>query len=177
MVRCGNRRANLRSQRSWVQIPSAVGDAFAQSIDEGVLREIARLGGDGGQRADDLILHNIVGGTGSGMGVAIVDVINGAFIMAGIVLGFAEGLLQRGNAGKVLGIHGDIVNSAVAAIAGVIAVHRGHGQGYEEGGGGGSHHLRNAGLDHEVQTQRQAGSGGLAIGISLRHCNWHHAKG
>ena len=88
---------------------------------------------------------------------------------AGVVLILPQGLFQRGDAGQVLGIQGDVINPAGAAVGGVGAVHGGHGDGYQERVGGGNDHFRDFGFCNQIQTQGQVFSFGLAVGIRQGH--------
>ena len=88
---------------------------------------------------------------------------------AGVVLILPQGLFQRGDAGQVLGIQGDVINPAGAAVGGVGAVYGSHGYGYQEGIGGGHDHFRNLGFHNQIQTQIQVFCLGLAVGIGQGH--------
>ena len=132
-----------------------VGQTGGQGIDEGVLGQVGGLGGDGGQGGNDLVVDHIAIGGGAGVGVAVGDVVRGAVMLAGVILILTQGLLQGGDAGQVLGVDGNIVDPAGTAVGGVGAVHGGHGDGNEEGVAGGGDHLRNLGLNDQVQAQLQ----------------------
>ena len=91
------------------------------------------------------------------------------FSLAGVVLVLTQGLFQRGDAGQILGVQGDVINPAGAAVRGVGAVHGGHGDGYQEWIGGGHDHFWDLGFHNQIQTQVQIGSLCLAIGIRQGH--------
>ena len=147
-----------------------VAQACAQGIDEGVLGQVGALGGDGRQSGDQLVVDDIAVGSGAGVGVAVGDIVSGAFVLAGIVHILTQGLLQGGNAGQVLGVDGNVVDPAGAAVGSIGAVNGGHGDGNEEGVAGGGDHLGNLGLNDQVQAQIQVVSLGLAIGVGQGHC-------
>ena len=146
-----------------------VGQTVVQSIDEGVLRQVGALGRDGRQGRNNLIVDHITGRSGAGVGIAVGDVIGGTVVLAGVVLVLAQGLFKGGDASQVLGVNGNIVDPAGAAVGGVGAVHGGHGDGNEEGATGGGDHLRNHGLNDQIQTQLQILGLGLAVGIGQGH--------
>ena len=104
-----------------------VGQTGGQDIDEGVLRQVGGLGGDGRQGGDQLVVDHIAVGGGAGVGVAVGDIVGGAVVLAGVVLVLTQGLLQGGDAGGILGIDGNVVDPAGAAVGGVGAVNGGHG--------------------------------------------------
>ena len=91
------------------------------------------------------------------MGKAVGDG-SGAFVLAGVGLGFPDGFLQSWNAGFLLGVDDYIVVPCSAAILGsgvVIAGDGGHGQGDEERVGGGSDHFGDLGFYQQIQTNAQ----------------------
>ena len=104
------------------------------------------------------------------MGVAVGDIVSSAFVLAGVVHILTQGLLQGGNAGQVLGVDGNVVDPAGAAVGSIGAVNGGHGDGNEEGVAGGGDHLGNLGLNDQVQAQIQVVSLGLAVGVGQGHC-------
>ena len=98
----------------------------------------------------------------------------GAFILAGVLLGFPDSLFQGGDAGFVLGVNHHIIIPGVAALGrgGVFVTgNGGHGQADKEGIGGGSHHLGNGGFHAQIQANRQVPLNGLAVLIGLGHDN------
>ena len=142
-----------------------VGNTLAQSIDEGVAGQVGGLGGDAGQGGNDLIVNDITGGGGAGVGIAVRDVGGGAAVLAGIRNLLTQSLLQLRNAGEVLGEGSHIVDPASAAVGGIGAVDRGHGQAHQEGVDGGDNHLRHGGFHAQVQAKIQIGGLGLTVGI------------
>ena len=137
-----------------------VGDAFAQGVGKGVAGQISRGGGDTGQCADDLVVNTVPVRSRTGFCVAVVDVV-GAFVLASIVLALPQGLVQRRITGQILGIHSHVVNPAAAAGR--------HGQADEEGITGTGDHFRHSGFHHEIQSQLQIFSFGLAVSIGQGH--------
>ena len=89
--------------------------------------------------------------------------------LAGVVLALPQSLFQRGDAGQVFGVQGNVVDPAGAAVGGVGAVDGGHGDGYQERIGGGNDHFRDFGFCNQIQTQGQVFSFGLAVGIRQGH--------
>ena len=120
-----------------------VANAPAQCVHIGVLAQSRCLGGDGGQGADNLVVHGISHGGGSGMLKAIGDIGQAASVLAGGVFVFADGLFEGGIAGLVLGIDGHIVVPC-------RTVNGGHGQGHEERIAGGGHVFGDASLHDEI---------------------------
>ena len=146
-----------------------VGQALAQGIDERVAAQVGGLGGDAGQSGNDLVVDDVTGRSGAGMGVAVGDVGGGAVVLAGVGDLLTEGLLQLRDAGQVLGEGSHIVDPAGAAVGGIGTIDGGHGQGDQEGVDGGDDHLRNSGFHAQVQAQIQVEGLGLAVGIGQRH--------
>ena len=103
------------------------------------------------------------------MGIAVGDAGSGTLMLAGVVLVLPQGLFQRGNAGQVLGIQGNVIDPAGAAVSSVGAVHGGHGHRHKEGIGGGHDHFGNLGFHNQIQAQIQVFCLGLAVGIGQRH--------
>ena len=134
-----------------------IGQSFTEGIIEIVGGQSGCLRGDGGQGGNDLVFHGVACGTGSGVGEAVSDG-SRAFVLAGVGLGFPDGFLQSGNAGFLLGVDDHIVVPCSTAILGsgiVIAGDGGHGQGNEEGIGGGSNHFGDLGFYQQIQTYGQ----------------------
>ena len=92
-------------------------------------------------------------------------------MLTGVLDVFPQGLFQRRNTGQILGIQGDIIEPAFAAIFCIGAVNGGHGDGYQEGVSGGSDHFGNLGFHQQIQTQLQIVRLGLAVGIGQGHCS------
>ncbi len=148
-----------------------IGQSFTEGIIEIVGGQSGCLRGDGGQGGNDLVFHGVACGTGSGVGEAVGDG-SGALVLAGICLGLPDSLFQGGNAGFLLGVDDHIVIPCSAAILGsgvVIAGDGGHGQGDEEGIGGGSDHFGDLGFYQQIQTHGQIFSRGLADFIGGVH--------
>ena len=137
-------------------------NALGHGIDVSIPAERRRLGGDGGQGTDDLVVHGVTHGGGSGVGIAISNVGQAAVVLAGGVFALPHGLVQCGVAGLVLGVNGDIVVPC-------RAVNGGHGQGHEEGIAGAGDILRDASLHNEIQPLLHIRSGGVAGGIRFGH--------
>ena len=133
-----------------------VGDALGQGINEGICAQIGSFRGDGRQSGNDLVVDDVAIGSGAGMGIAIGNVVLGAVILAGVVDIFAQGLLQAGDTGQVLGIQGHIIDPAGAAISCIVAIDGGHGQADEEGIASHSDHFRHGSLKYDIKTQVQA---------------------
>ena len=151
------------------------GLVVAQTLTKGVIEVVYRqsggLRGNGGQGGNHLVLHHITGGAGSGVGKAVGNGA-GAFILAGVLLGFPDSLFQGGDAGFVLGVNHHIVIPGVAALGGsgvFVTGNGGHGQADKEGIGGGSHHFGNGGFHAQIQAHRQVPLNGLAVLIGLGH--------
>ena len=147
-----------------------VGQTGRQGVDEGITVQVSAFGSDSGQRGNDLVVDNIAVGSGTGMGVAVVDIVRGAVVLAGVVHILTQSLFQGGNAGGILGVNGNIVDPAGAAVSSVAAVNGGHGDADEERIAGAGDHFRNQGFHDQVQTQIQVGCFGFAIGIGQGHC-------
>lgn len=94
----------------------------------------------------------------------------GAAVFAGVRKRFAHGLFQRRDAGEVLGVYGDIVYPAFAAVIGVAAVHGRHRKGKEKRCGGFRDHFRYFRLNEEVQPERKIARRGVAVAVGQRHC-------
>ena len=97
------------------------------------------------------------------MSIAVGDIVSGALVLAGVVYVLTQGLLQGGNAGQVLGVDGNVVDPAGAAVGSIGAVNGGHGDRNEEGVAGGGDHLGNLGLNDQVQAQIKVLGLGLAV--------------
>ena len=104
------------------------------------------------------------------MGIAVGDIVSGAFVLAGVVHILTQGLLQGGNAGQVLGVDGNVIDPAGTAVGSIGAVNGGHGDGNKEGVAGGGDHLGNLGFNDQVQAQIQVVGLGLAVGVGQGHC-------
>ena len=141
-----------------------VANALRHGINISIFAERRRLGGNRGQGADDLIIHRVAHGGGGSVSVPIGDVSQAAVVLAGGVLCFTHGLLQRRVAGLVLGVNGDIVVPR-------RAVDGSHGQRYEERIAGGGDIFRDASLHHQIKPLLHIGSRGVSGGIGLRHSN------
>ena len=141
-------------------------DTFGHGIDVSILAESGCLGGDGGQRTDDLIVHRVTDRGGRSMLVTVLDVGQTASILTSGVLGLTHGLVESRIAGLILGVDGDIVVPC-------RAVNSGHGQGHKEGIAGACHVFGNASLHDEVKPLLQLVSGGVAGGI--RFCQGNAA--
>ena len=105
------------------------------------------------------------------MGEAIGDDV-GTVILAGVSLGFPDGLLQRGDTGQILRVNDYIIEPFLAAVVGygvVVAVYSGHGQRYEEGVYGAGDHFGNLGFYQQIQTYGQIGDSGVAHAVSQGH--------
>ena len=129
-----------------------IGQALTERIIKIVGGQGGRLGSNGRQGADKLILHHVTGRTGSGMGIAVSDG-SGTIVLSGIGLAFSDRLLQTGNAGFIFGVHSDIIEPFLAAVMRcgiVIAVYRGHGQADEEGIHCAGNHFRHFGFYQEI---------------------------
>ena len=137
-----------------------VGDAPAQGIGESVAGQIGRCGGDAGQCADDLIVNAVPVRSRAGVCVAVGDAA-AAVMLAGIVFALPQGLVQRRITGQVLGVHSHIINPAAAAGR--------HGQADEEGVAGAGDHFRHFSFHHQIQSQFQIFSSGLAVSIGQGH--------
>ena len=150
-------------------------DALAQGIHKGIVGQIAGSGGDAGQGGDDLIVDQIACRGGVGMGILVGFCGSAAaqlhhFLRRGLkIRGFAQGLLQTGDTGQVFGIEGDVIDPALTAVVGVIAVDAGHRERDQEGIGGIHNHFGNTGLHQQVQTEGEIACGGVAVGVGLRH--------
>ena len=94
----------------------------------------------------------------------------GAAVFAGVRKRFAHGLFQRRDAGEVLGVYGDIVYPAFAAVIGVAAVHGRHRKGKEKRCGGFRDHFGHFCLNEEIQPKRKVARGGVAVAVGQRHC-------
>ena len=153
----------------------AVRLVVAQTLRDGVIEVIhgqaGGIGGNGRQGADDLILQSVSGRSGC----VVVETIGnhiGAVVAAGVLLCFTDGLFQAGDASLILGVHHHIIVPEVATLRGRgvgIAGNGGHGQGYEEGIGSGSHHFGNLGFHQQVQTHRQVADDSLAVFVGQGH--------
>ena len=104
------------------------------------------------------------------MCVAIGNVGGGATILTGVSDLLTQGLLQGGDTGQVLGEQGDIVDPTLATVGCVVAINGSHGNGYQEGVGGGYDHFGNGSFYNQIQAQSQVGCLGLAEGIGRSHC-------
>ena len=89
--------------------------------------------------------------------------------LAGVVLILPQRLFQRGDAGQVLRVQGNVVDPAGAAVRSISAVDGSHGYGYQERVSGGNDHFRDFGFCNQIQTQGQVFSFGLAVGIRQGH--------
>ena len=89
--------------------------------------------------------------------------------LASVVLALPQSLFQRGDAGQVFGVQGNVVNPMGAAVGGVGAVDGGHRDGYQERVGGGNNHFRDFGFCNQIQTQRKILDLALAVGIRQGH--------
>lgn len=121
-------RTGAAAEKLDFHIVLAVREARIQRVHKGVVRQVGGFGGDARQRRNDLVFHYIVSRCRSGMGEAVSDGI-GAAVLAGVGESFAHGLFQRRDAGQVLGVHGNVIDPAFAAVIGVAPVHSCHGQG------------------------------------------------
>ena len=146
-----------------------VGQAGRQGIDEGVGGQVGGLGGDRRQGGNQLIVDDITGGSGASMGKAVGDVGGGAAVLAGVGDLLTQSLFQAGNTGQVLGVDGNIIDPAGAAVGGITAVNRGHGQAHQERIAGGGDHFRDCGFHDQIQTQIQVADLSLAILIGQGH--------
>ena len=93
----------------------------------------------------------------------------GAAVFAGVRKRFAHGLFQRRDAGEVLGVYGDIVYPAFAAVIGVAAVHGRHRKGKEKRCGGFRDHFGHFCLNEEIQPERKVARGGVAVAVGRGH--------
>ena len=93
-----------------------------------------------------------------------------AVTFAGIRKSLAHGLFQRRNASQVLGVHGNIVDPALAAVIGVAAGYGCHGQGEEKRCGGFRDHFGYFRFNEEVQPKRKVARGGVAVAVGQRYC-------
>ena len=101
------------------------------------------------------------------MGVTVRNVADAAAVLARVGLVLTQRLFESGDAGKVLGVQGHIVDPAGAAVAGVAAVNGGHRQGDEERCGSIRDHFRDAGFDQQIQAEGQIGGACVAVSIRL----------
>lgn len=92
----------------------------------------------------------------------VLDVGQAAGILAGGIFVLPDGLIQRGVAGLVLRIDGNIVVPC-------RTINGGHGQGHEEGIAGAGDILRDASLHDEIQALLHLVSKGVTGSISLSH--------
>ena len=141
-----------------------VGDAGAQGIHEGVLREIRGSRGDAGEGADDLILNRVAGRCGGGFRIPVRDG-GAAVVLAGGGLCLPHGLIQRGQAGQVLRIDHYVIDPRAAAGGG-----GGHRDADQEGCGGAGDHLRDAGFNEEIQAQGKIACSAVAVSVRGGHC-------
>jgi len=137
-------------------------DALAQRIHIGILAQSRCLGGNGGQGADDLIIHRVAHGGGGSVSVPIGDVGQAAGVLAGGVLCFTHGLIQRRIASLILGVNGHIVIPR-------RAVDGSHGQRYEERIAGAGNIFGDASLHNEIQPLLHVGCSGVAGGVRFGH--------
>ena len=96
-----------------------IGQSLGQCINKGVAGQVGCLGGNAGQGGNDLVVDGVPGGSCAGVGVAVR--------LAGVGLGLPQRLFQRGNARQILGVEGDVIDPAGAAVSCVGAVDGGHG--------------------------------------------------
>ena len=82
-------------------------------------------------------------------------------MLAGIVFALPQGLVQRRITGQILWVHSHIINPAAAAGR--------HGQADEEGIAGTGDHFRHFSFHHQIQSQFQIFSSGLAVSIGQGH--------
>ena len=122
--------------------------AFLGGIYKTVVCEIRSCRGYGRERRDYLVLKYIADRCGCGMCKSVCDVC-AAIVLAAAGLCFTHSLFKRRDAGKVLGVKRHIIEPA-CVICGA-----GHGQRDEEGRGSLSDHFGDAGLNKEVQAERQ----------------------
>ena len=90
-------------------------------------------------------------------------------VLAGVSNLLAQSLLQGRNASQVLGEQGDVIDPALTTIGSIVAIDRSHGDGHQEGVGGGNNLLGNSSFDDQIQAQIQIGSLSLAVCISGCH--------
>ena len=102
------------------------------------------------------------------MGITIGNIRGAAGVLSGIGLGLAQGFFQRGDAGEVFGVQGNVIDPARTAVIGVGAVHAGHGNRNEERRGGLGDHLGDLALHKQVQAERQILRLGVAVGVGFR---------
>ena len=138
-------------------------------IHEGVGGQIGSRRGDAGQSTDDLIVDHIAVRGGAGMGKAVTNVGGAATVLAGVGLGLAQGLFQRGDTGEVLGIQSNVIDPTGAAVARIRAIDRSHRHGHEEGSAGFRDHFGDLRLHKEVQTEGQIFRFGVTVGVGFRH--------
>ena len=139
-----------------------VADALGHGIDVGVFAQRRCLGGNRGQGADDLIVHNITHGCGSSMLVTVLDVSQAAVVLAGGVLGLTHGLFEVRISGLILGVNGHIVIPR-------RAINGSHRQRYKEGIAGAGDILRDASLHDEIQALLHVGCKGVTGSVRLGH--------
>ena len=141
-----------------------VANTLAQSIHIGILTQAGSLGGNRGQGAQNLVVHDVAHGSGSGMSVTVRDVGQAAVVLSGAILALTDGLFQIGVAGLVFGVNDQIVKP-LAAIDGR------HGQGDQEGIAGRSHVFGDAGFHHQIKPLLHVGCRGMTGRIGLSHGN------
>ena len=93
----------------------------------------------------------------------------GAAALAGVRKRFAHGLFQRRDASEVLGVYGDIVYPAFAAVIGVASVHGRHGQGEKKRCGGFRDHFGHFRFNDKIQSERKVARGGVAVAVGRGH--------
>ena len=147
-----------------------IAKASGQGIHKGIGSQIGGLRSDGRQSGDDLVVDDVTCRCSAGMCIAIGNISGGTAVLAGVSDLLTQGLLQRRNTGQVLGEQGDIVDPALTTVGSIVAVDRGHGNGYQEGIGGGYDHFGNGSFNDQIQAQLQVSCLGLAIGIGGGHC-------
>ena len=150
-------------------IALVVGDTLAERVDEGIIRQIGRGGGNAGECGNDLVVDHVTRRGRAGVGVAVRNVAGATGVLARVGLVLTQRLFESGDAGKVLGVQGHIVDPAGAAVAGVGAVNGGHGQRDEERCGGVRDHFRDTGFDQQIQAEGQIGGARVAVGVRLGH--------
>ena len=146
----------------------AVREAGLQRVHEGVIRQVGGFGGDARQGREDLVFHRVIGRRCSSMSETIGNGI-GAAALAGVRKRFAHGLFQRRDASEVLGVYGDIVYPAFAAVIGIAAVHGRHRQGKEKRCGGFRDHFGHVRFNDKIQPERKVARGGVAVAVGQRH--------
>ena len=153
-----------------------VGKTTCKNILKGIIADIGGRRCDRRQCADDLVFYGVTCGCRCIVCKAVGDNIGG-IVLAGIVLGFTNGLFERYNACFVFRVNRNVIqpvvtagrNVAVRVAVGHTAVNARHRQEDKARIRGARYHFRHFGFDEQVKTERQVICLGLTILIGLQH--------